>query len=162
MVNKKESLLASLKTHVVEIDEANRGNPYAAKALLAICAKLLRTGQPIPAELNEWLAKRLDAVAQGTTKTDYEKALQLSKRKAKEFGPARDYEELIARSIMDSKLGRHKGYSCTDQGSVPTGAYSEAAERFNISPTTAESYFHKHADWLRERDKIDEELRREN
>lgn len=162
MDNKKESFLAHLKTHLVEIDEANRGNPYAAKSLLSKCANLLRTGQPIPAELNEWLANRLDAVARGKTRADYEKGLQLNNRKAREFGAAREREELIARSIMESKLGRHKGYTSTDKGPVPTGAYSEAAEQFHISPSTAESYYLKHADGLREMDKIDAELRREN
>ncbi|RNL63450.1 hypothetical protein [Zhongshania marina] len=134
------------------VQKAEGGDVIVARDLLTQAIEKLSSGDLNDADLGSFIARGLSALLENPNANN---PFYLKKKPGRKENKSTELQELIAESIDDSDLGLHKGDS---RDSSNEGAYSWAAREFNISPNTAEMYYKKHIDRIKEAQRINNEL----
>jgi hypothetical protein len=137
------------------VQQAEGGDHIAARELIVRAAKEIDEGRLNDPALRRFIAQGLTSLLNDGPK----KAFHLGKRRGPSTTHTVEMQELIAESIQHSGLGFHKSDSRDDH---KIGAYTGAAEEYNITATTAQTYHKKHISKLLEEERIQDEFRREH
>lgn len=141
MEKDKNGSFSDMDEFIVDIQRAQEGDVIAAKYLIKNAGALILQGKSLPPDLADWLGHALTLAGSSTTPhKDIVDAFNLRLPAGRKPKHTEETERLIAQSIHESKLGKHKAYSAKGE----MGAYNQAALEFCISENTAASYYKKH------------------